>query len=117
MIVEIKMFAVARQLAGCDSCRVEVSGDATVAEVKEAILSTANPRLAGGEKLASGGRLDAFAALEAEVFAPRATLVLPEDVVTGGRDELFHEITLDETVSPGAARLGVGGAVAASAPF
>ena len=46
MIVEIKMFAVARQLAGCDSCRVEVSDDATVAEVRRALLD-AVPSLEG----------------------------------------------------------------------
>lgn len=46
MIVEIRMFAVARQLAGCDPCRVEVADEATVADLREALLVVV-PELAG----------------------------------------------------------------------
>lgn len=40
MIVEIKMFAVGRQLAGQDVCRVEVGEGATIADVREALLES-----------------------------------------------------------------------------
>jgi len=46
MIVEIKMFAGARQLADCDPCRVEVPESATIADLRRA-LTEAVPALAG----------------------------------------------------------------------
>ncbi len=45
MIVEVKMFAVARQLAGSETCRVEVGGEHTVADLRDALVE-AVPALA-----------------------------------------------------------------------
>lgn len=39
MIVEVKLFAVARQLVGAEAVQVEVPGEATVAELRTALAS------------------------------------------------------------------------------
>jgi CSLREA domain-containing protein len=64
--------------------------DATVAEVRQAILS-------GGDELAelqgltvTGGRLNALQALNSDAFAPRAKLIYAENItVAGGGDNLL----------------------------
>lgn len=44
-MVEVKLFAGARQIAGADSVRVELADGATVADLRQALVR-ANPELA-----------------------------------------------------------------------
>ena len=57
---------------------------ASVDEVREAILGSADPIPGGDAILTAGGLLDAAAAIRADVFAPTARLVAKEDITTGG---------------------------------
>ena len=58
--------------------------NASVDEVKQAILSSVDPIDGGGDFLAAGGRLNAEAAINAGVFSPTATLIDKEDITTSG---------------------------------
>jgi len=40
MMVHIKMFAVARQLAGCEVAKVQLPPDANVAKLREALVAS-----------------------------------------------------------------------------
>ena len=46
MTITVKLFAVAKQIAGCDTLQVELAGDATVAQLRQALAAQV-PRLAG----------------------------------------------------------------------
>lgn len=60
---------------------------ATVAEVKQAILSTVTPVTGLTSSVSTGGRLNAGAAINANVFAPAATLIAKNDITTAGGTE------------------------------
>ncbi len=57
---------------------------ASVEEVRESILSTVDPIAALTSTLSTGGRLNAGAAVNANVFAPTATLIASQDITTAG---------------------------------
>ncbi len=58
--------------------------EASVAEVREAILSTAAPVTTLSGLVATGGKLNAAAAMNADVFAPAARLMSKQDIVDAG---------------------------------
>ncbi len=57
---------------------------ATVAEVKQAILSTVTPITGGASLVSTAGRLNALAAINADVFAPAARVIAKQDITTAG---------------------------------
>ncbi len=75
--------------------------EASVAEVRQAILSTATPVSALSGLVATGGRLNASAAINADVFAPAARLVSKQDITTAGGAtteftvEYYHRTGID----------------------
>ncbi len=58
--------------------------EATLAEVKQAILGSVEPLPGGSHVLSTAGQLDAGAAIQADVFAPAARLVASENITTAG---------------------------------
>ncbi len=64
--------------------------DASVAEVRQAILSSVDPLAEPNGLTVTGGRLNALQALNSNAFAPRAELVSAANItVTGGVDNLL----------------------------
>lgn len=61
--------------------------DATTTEVRSAILDTATPFVDLGGVVSTGGRLNAEAAINADVFAPSARIIAKQDVTTAGGTE------------------------------
>jgi subtilisin family serine protease len=57
---------------------------ATVAEVRKAILDTADLKTDFSGVVAAGGRLNALSSVEAPIFAPVATVVDVKDIVSSG---------------------------------
>jgi hypothetical protein len=66
--------------------------EATVQEVREAILFSGDPIAALQGKLASGGRLNAYNALMLDTVAPRATLAAAADISGPGVTEQLIEV-------------------------
>lgn len=74
----------APQVAGTAALLWSVVPGATVSEIREAILSKADPIALNGQ-VASNRRLNARGALNSQVFAPNVRLLLPiSDVITAG---------------------------------
>ena len=69
-------------------------GTVTVSEAQDAILFSINQLSDSSRRLATGGRVNAAAALQANVFAPRAKLLQADTVTASGA---FHEITIRYT--------------------
>jgi molybdopterin converting factor subunit 1 len=69
MLIQVKLFAVAKQAAGADSIGLDVSDGATIAEVREALVA-ALPEL-------SAVRRHLLFAVDAE-YAGDATVVRPD---------------------------------------
>lgn len=57
---------------------------ATIDEVTQAILSTVTPVAAAANLVSTGGRLNANAAINADVFAPAARMISKQDITTAG---------------------------------
>ncbi|MCS7470454.1 S8 family serine peptidase [Stieleria sp. ICT_E10.1] len=58
--------------------------NATVEEVKSAIVGSVDPMVGGDALLTSGGTLNASAAIDADVFGPAARLVTKPDIANSG---------------------------------
>ncbi len=58
--------------------------EATVAEVRAAIIGTVDSFSGGNNVLSTGGRLNAGAAINADVFAPAARLIAKQNITTAG---------------------------------
>jgi subtilisin family serine protease/Tol biopolymer transport system component len=69
--------------------------DATIPEVRQAILHAAKPLSDLTGKTVVGGRLNAFSALKADDFAPRAGLLEATDVTQAGGT--FHSLSVRYT--------------------
>ncbi len=67
--------------------------DATMNEVRRALLESVDTKPSLSSKLATGGRLNAFGALDIDTFAPRATLLSSTDITNDGDTDHLVEIT------------------------
>ena len=91
------------QVAGTAALIWSTLPEATLTEVRQAIEGTAAPITDGDRVLSTGGRIDAAAAISADVFAPAARLVSKDDVtVAGGTSTEFtleysHRSGIDPT--------------------
>ena len=91
------------QLSGTSFATPQVSGtaaliwselpDATVAEVRAALLQGVDSISALDDKVVTGGRLNAHGSLTIDTYATRATLTAVDDVTT--KDITTHDMTID----------------------
>jgi len=74
----------APHVAGAAALIWSAQPEATVDEVRQAILSSVDPVTGGTSIVSTGGRLNVAAAIDADVFAPAARLVSKQDITTTG---------------------------------
>ena len=72
--------------------------DATVQEVRQAIIQSVDTKSALSGRVASGGRVNARAALEIDTFAPRPTLTPPGTVTSDGGTFFEFDVTYRDNV-------------------
>ncbi|MFP6619757.1 MAG: S8 family serine peptidase, partial [Pirellulaceae bacterium] len=73
--------------------------DITTAEIKTAILNTVDPLAELAGKVASGGRLNAAAAVAVDTYRPRVTLVSSNQVDSTGEASYPLQVTLRDNVA------------------
>lgn len=82
-------------VAGTAALLWSVLPQASVAEVRRALLESVDLKPEFINSVSSGGRLNAFSALQSTIFAPVAEVVTATNVVSSGGDS--HEITVRYT--------------------